>query len=1289
MENTEGETGEISLAFSLLEKFTKFMEIAMDTESRIIIGVENEWFTLSPTFLSDIREKITERIHEGYGSDENAIRAFRDLGFFTVQSLSINRNKKQEESGKNFRYTHTLPYLNLEAYGIFTDPNMVVERNSCFVTVLKQLGAPLSLVNSAKLTTKLSGVNEKWLLSFCKKHNCVFKIRRCYHGKSQLRTLGTEGKIYEFCLVDNHYFKYDKETGVSKIALNNFDLAIKHDENWKFAYKKVGTKVFCNEKLYKPINSFDLVKTLLSSDFLEPIPLQIWQKTPDYIPSTEVKIENLSDEIVAEDFFKVKKVEQKPKKVRRIVGYFDFESSVNTTNETKGHIGFCVSCKFENQPKKTFLGLRCTLAFLDYIKKHCGKKTKTQVVMFAHNLRYDFSFLIDYLNPTTFIENGNRVLLVKAHLTKNIELVLKDSLSFISEPLRKFPEMFGLGEIKKEIMPYMFFTEKRLKSGRRMYPIEKFCETLSEEDKVQLISNANEINCIEDDEIDIYSYAKFYCERDIDVLEKGFTKFRGMMKKLTGNDPVDFVSISQFSAKYFTERGVFKSVYKVTGITRQYLHKALIGGRVCTAYNEKLWIKGMLDDQDANSLYPSSMERITNDIGGFPSRKPKIFGKMSLATVQRRFKVAVVSVKILSINKPRAIPCHSVDEGIIRDWTNVPVDKVYVLGLIALEDIVKFHKAEIEIVGGLGWKQVNTNAKISIGKLARELYDYRSELKKNENPLQIVVKLIMNACYGKLIQKPFDKQVKFGRIKDFNEFVTKNFLRIKSITKFKNKFKSNMEVNPISHSNSVVAGIMILDMARRIMNEVIYTAEDAGIPTFYTDTDSIHIPLQDKAALGRIYQRKFGRELFGKDLGQFSSDFGEQYSTEAIFLGKKSYMDFLSNGKYHFRLKGVPQKSVLKYPRVDMVYETLFRGESLDFSLASIENPRFRRGQNLKIYSIASFNRIVEFPNEGKYFEIIGSQCTDLPVETEVDDEVDTEPEDLSTDNNFFGSKIVLYEKVDVNKVNWILNNRETAKKFIRESAWETCFEQLKKYSGFLHKSPRIQYVESEYHKSSNENSMWYIDGVGLQNMCREIRGTICKEFYYDLDIVNCQMTILSQFLERNGIFVPFMKSYVRNRESILAKLCEKTKLSRDEMKMVLIAILNGDKKKYNSIKPKPYFLNSFYRECQRTRVSFSDEFWDECNLYDGKRNSAVSAICHKNYEICNQIISSLAEELDGVAKTKTFSVLTFDGIQIERDRCTVSPAKLVEMAEEFVYRKFNYKVNFKIKDFEFIPIKS
>ena len=66
---------------------------------------------------------------------------------------------------------------------------------------------------------------------------------------------------------------------------------------------------------------------------------------------------------------------------------------------------------------------------------------------------------------------------------------------------------------------------------------------------------------------------------------------------------------------------------------------------------------------------------------------------------------------------------------------------------------------------------------------------------------------------------------------------------------------------------------MILAMSKRIMNEVMTLAEDLKINVYYQDTDSLHIESDKLEELRTVFKNKYNRELIGKNLGQFHSDF--------------------------------------------------------------------------------------------------------------------------------------------------------------------------------------------------------------------------------------------------------------------------------------------------------------------------------------------------------------------------------------------------------------------------------
>ena len=164
------------------------------------------------------------------------------------------------------------------------------------------------------------------------------------------------------------------------------------------------------------------------------------------------------------------------------------------------------------------------------------------------------------------------------------------------------------------------------------------------------------------------------------------------------------------------------------------------------------------------------------------------------------------------------------------------------------------------------------------------------------------------------------------------------------------------------------------------MNEVMCTAEENDINIFYQDTDSMHIENDKIPLLAEAFKKKFGRELIGKELGQFHNDFDElesnPVSIESYFLGKKAYIDKLSNDNnetaYHYRMKGVDLKCIeLKTNNqfkgdIMELYKHLFEGHSLKFDLTETK-ARFKMNKDRTVMNIDNFSRCVSF--KGNCFE--------------------------------------------------------------------------------------------------------------------------------------------------------------------------------------------------------------------------------------------------------------------------------------------------------------------------------
>ena len=168
------------------------------------------------------------------------------------------------------------------------------------------------------------------------------------------------------------------------------------------------------------------------------------------------------------------------------------------------------------------------------------------------------------------------------------------------------------------------------------------------------------------------------------------------------------------------------------------------------------------------------------------------------------------------------------------------------------------------------------------------------------------------------------------------------------------------------------------------MNEVMTLAENNDINIYYQDTDSMHIDNDKITKLADLFKSKYNRELIGKNLGQFHSDFDfksdkDPVAVESIFLGKKSYIDKVKcvnnnveSFEFHIRMKGIPsgcikqkfykykgsRKPSVKETPMDL-YKKLYNGESVTYNLANF--CIMKRNKDFSYEKVDSFFRELSF----------------------------------------------------------------------------------------------------------------------------------------------------------------------------------------------------------------------------------------------------------------------------------------------------------------------------------------
>lgn len=184
------------------------------------------------------------------------------------------------------------------------------------------------------------------------------------------------------------------------------------------------------------------------------------------------------------------------------------------------------------------------------------------------------------------------------------------------------------------------------------------------------------------------------------------------------------------------------------------------------------------------------------------------------------------------------------------------------------------------------------------------------------------------------------------------------------------------------------------------------------------------------------------------------------------------------------------------------------------------------------------------------------------------DNEVKVEP-------NIADNQIKLVEIFDVNKLAWCIENQYKLKDQMRQSTLND-----EKYNPFnIAEKMLIKSNESmipvTYEQHGGVGRYFALESQSLGMLPRELRHTISKDYYVDIDQVNSHPTILQHICSISGIECPSLQSYNSNREELLNEL----ECCRDTGKEIIISIMNNGCKAYDELSDKPQWLQEFKTE--------------------------------------------------------------------------------------------------------------
>jgi len=314
----------------------------------------------------------------------------------------------------------------------------------------------------------------------------------------------------------------------------------------------------------------------------------------------------------------------------------------------------------------------------------------------------------------------------------------------------------------------------------------------------------------------------------------------------------------------------------------KFIKDSIYGGRILhwkKLFNHETE-NDVLVSLDGNSLFPSTMYSSC-----FPLGIPKVLNEKQLKNFKfDEYPHYIIEIEVIPSNTRYPLHPFKDEKGTLlyktERFTGVYND-------VDVKEMLTDGYTITKVIRGIYWvmsERIFTD-------LINYLYNFRKELKIVGDPKEYILKILLNAQYGKFLEI-INTVYTF---KEKTETMKKCAKKIKLING-QSQYKFKLEYPIIK--KPLYIGSYVLSYARKIMNELIREVVPENI--WYSDTDSIYVK---KSAITNV---KINNELCG-----FKNDYGEgQYIKYAIFLDIKKYFLEFEDNTVKIRFAGLNFKDI-------------------------------------------------------------------------------------------------------------------------------------------------------------------------------------------------------------------------------------------------------------------------------------------------------------------------------------------------------------------------------------------
>jgi len=283
-------------------------------------------------------------------------------------------------------------------------------------------------------------------------------------------------------------------------------------------------------------------------------------------------------------------------------------------------------------------------------------------------------------------------------------------------------------------------------------------------------------------------------------------------------------------------------------------------------------------------------------------------------------------------------------------------------------------------------------------------------------------------------------------------------------------------------------------------------------------------------------------------------------------------------------------------------------------------------------------------------------------------------------------NNLSLYEPIDIEKLKKLLNSSLLVSNFTNNYVkYDSERQQLEKY--IKKYSEKTGLVKVKYIRGGIENfgRVCPSKSLGLHMIHRPTRHTIIKNMV-DIDIVNAHPVILLQLCKKFNYPHNYLNQYVHDREEIIKRLTKKYNVNRDEIKVLLIRLINNGSfdewLKEKNINVQDDFLKNFNNEMGLIGSLIKKNNKHIITSLEEKKNKAKksSVVAYYLQTIENYILEEIYLYCKEEGIINEICILSNDGIMIPEDK--YNNVLLLEF-NKIIKNKFDLDLKFITKPFD------